>query len=296
MPVVSGADTLRRSGDTATDGPDPAVAEAQGGNMADPQQATETEETPELAGAGSSDDILGFGLFPTRREGVLRGPVALTGALGAAVVIGAFLYLSDQNSDRWELRCTHDRVEPRKGLYFPWGTRRLSDDAHDLLALPEGMSCATTRFSSLVELDRSFADLLLDTAEQRMQQGNPEALAQARQDVERAHRLNGLAAEQRSRAVDLQADMAYHEAREILRQVERNLWQARHKLERARSLGAEQRIGDLEGWLQFVEGETERFRPALGPNDVPPGELVTQIPDAGAAPAVPSPDEEDTFL
>ena len=86
------------------------------------------------------------------------------------------------------------------------------------------------------------------------------------------------------------------EAREILWQVERNLWQARHKLERARSLGAEQRIGDLEGWLQFVEGETERFRPALGPNDAPPGEPVTQAPDAGAAPAVSSTGEEDTFL
>lgn len=262
----------------------------------DPDRASESEETEEHLGGGSSDDLLGFGLFPSRREGLLRGPVALAGALGAAVVIGAFLYLSDQNSDRWELRCTRDRVEPRRGLYFPWWTRRLSDDAHDLLVLPEGMSCATTRFTSLVEMDQSFADLLLDTAEQRLQQGNPEALAQARQDVERAHRLNGLAPEQRTRAEHLQADMAYHEAREILRQVERSLWQARHRLERARSLGAGQRIGDLGEWLQFVEGETERFRPALGSSEPLPEVLETPAPDAGPAQSPPPPLQEETFL
>jgi hypothetical protein len=212
------------------------------------------------------------------------------------VVIGAFLYLSDQNSDRWELRCGRNQIEPRRGLYFPWGTRRLPDDAHDRLDLPEGVSCASARLSSLQELDLALADMLMEAAERRLQQGSSEALAHARQDVERARRLSGLTPEQRRRAEDLLADMAYHEAREILRQVEQSLWQARHKLDRARTLGAGTRIGDLDEWIQFVEAETERFRPALSTGDAPSGSS-SATPDAGPSPdpSPPSPSEE-TFL
>ncbi len=264
---------------------------------------TVTDERPEegelvedQAVHGGSDDLLGFGLLPERREGLLRGPILAVGAIGATVVLGAFLYLSDQNSDRWELRCSRDSAESRRGLYFPWWTRRISDDAHDVLALPPGVSCATVRLASRQELDSTLADLLLDSAEHRLQQGGPEALEHARQDVERARRLSGLSPEQRQRAENLLADMAYHDAREILRQVERNLWQARRKLERARGLGAGQRIGDLGEWLEFVEAETERFRPALGSAEEgePPESLA---PDAGPPPEQerPSPITE-TFL
>ncbi len=199
------------------------------------------------------------------RGSMLRGPVLIAGATVAAMLIGAFLYFSDDNSDRWELRCVRGSAEARRGLYFPWGTRRITDDAYDVQELPEGVSCASVSLASLEELDRILGALLLEAAEHRLQQGGAEALAKARQDVERARRLQGLEEEQRSRADALLADMAYHEAREILRQVERSLWQARHKLDRAQALGAGDRIGDLGEWLRFVETQTEHFRPDMGP-------------------------------
>ena len=195
------------------------------------------------------------------RRGWFGGSVTIVAALVLLLLAGFYLYSSDANADRWELRCARGQAEARRGIYFPWGTRRIADDAHDALSLPEGVSCATVSLTSLEELDATLGALLLEAAEHRLQQGGPEALAQARRDVERARRLQGLTVEQRQRAEALVADMAYHEAREILRQVERNLWQARRRLENARALGAGERMGDLEEWLAFVEAETERFRP-----------------------------------
>ena len=140
----------------------------------------------------------------------------------------------------------------------------------------------------------------LEAAEHRLTQGGPAALARAREDVERATRLQGLTEEQRARTEALLADMVYHEGREILRQVERDLWQARRKLERARDLGAGRRIGDLDEWLEFVETETERFRPAMTgarEGEELPGEDAQ--PDAGPEPTRPAATEHaasDTFL
>jgi hypothetical protein len=226
--------------------------------------------------------------------GVLRGPVVLAGALVAAIVIGGYLYFSDSNSDRWELRCTHGRVEARRGVYFPWGTRRIADDAHAPLVLPEGVSCASAAMGSVQEMDRVLAGLLLEAAEHQLQQGGPEALADARRHVERARRLQGLSREQRQQIEALVTDMSYHEAREILRQVERSLWQARRKLEHARATGAGERISDLDEWLRFVETETERFRPG---DDEPPAQAPSQPPPAAPAPTPPRPPEpDDVFL
>lgn len=255
-------------------------------------------------GGSSSQGPRGFGggLFSERGTeeafSLLRGPAVLVAAVVAAILIGAYLYFSDDNSERWELRCGRDQAEARRGMYFPWGTRRIADDAHDLLALPEGVSCASVRLGSLEELDRTLGDLLLEAAEHRLQQGGAEALAQARQDLERARRLQGLTEEQRRRADDLLADMAYHEAREILRQVERSLWQARHKLERAQSMGAGQRLGDLGEWIQFVETETERFRPAMGAGQPDEEDHTAPQPDGGPPPAQPPtpPVAEEVFL
>ncbi len=250
------------------------------------------------------EEARGFGadLFTNRhpeRGSLLRGPVALAGAIAAAIVIGAYLYFSDDNSDRWELRCARGQAEARRGLYFPWGTRRIADDAHDPLDLPEGLSCASVYMNSLQELDHALGDLLLEAADYRLQQGGPEELALARRDVERARRLQGLTDEQRSRAREFLADMSYHEARELLRQVERDLWQTRRKLERARTLGAGQRIGDLGEWLEFVKTETERFRPAMSSGQANEDLPESPQPDAGP-PSSPGPSStplpEDVFL
>lgn len=219
------------------------------------------------------DQSAGFGFggaFEERRErSFMRAPLSIAGAIIAAILIGAYLYFSDQNSDRWELRCTHGEALARRGLYFPWGTRGIADDAHGPLLLPEGVSCATVQLESLAELDRTLGALLLESAENRLQHGGDEALTQARQSVERARRLQGLTDEQRSRAEALLADMAYHEAREILRQVERSLIKARRKLERASSLGAGDRFRDLEEWHRFVQDATDLFSPADEDNTPP---------------------------
>lgn len=234
-----------------------------------------------------------FGDGSRESPGVLRGPVVLAGAIVAAIVIGSYLYFSDANSDRWELRCSHGRAEARRGIYFPWGTRRIADDAHDSLALPEGVSCASARMGSLQELDRVLGGLLLEAAEHQLQQGGPEALADARRHVERARRLQGLSREQRQQIEALVTDMSYHEAREILRQVERSLWQARRKLEHAQATGAGERISDLDEWLRFVATETERFRPGIGEPAPPP----PQPPPAAPEPALPrAPEPDDVFL
>ena len=256
----------------------------------------ELEELESFTEADESDGSTvgpGFGNDgqPGRRDAyLLRGPLMLVGVVIATLVIGAYLYFSDENSERWELRCTRGLAEARQGLYFPWGTKRIADDAHDPLELPEGVSCASVSPGSLEELDQILGDLLLEAAEHRLQQGGPEALAGARQDVERARRLQGLSGDQRRRADALLADMAYHEAREILRQVERSLWQARRKLERARNLGASERISDLDDWLGFIETETERFRPAMDSSrpdeEQPIAEPELDVPQ-------PTPDRQD---
>jgi hypothetical protein len=243
---------------------------------------------------GSRTGLEAFADGSHEGPGVLRGPVVLAGAVVAAVVIGGYLYLSDSNSDRWELRCAHGRAEARRGVYFPWGTRRIADDAHDPLALPEGVSCASARMGSLQELDRTLAGLLLEAAEHQLQQGGPEALADARRHVERARRLQGLSRDQRQQIDALVTDMSYHEAREILRQIERSLWQARRKLEHARATGAGDRISDLDEWLRFVETETERFRPGIGPSEAP---APPPPPPSAPRPAQPrAPDGDDVFL
>jgi hypothetical protein len=274
----------------------------------DPEELDEDDRMPAPSRAGRTggrrSGLEAFSDGSQEARGVLRGPVVLAGAIVAAVVIGAYLYFSDSNSDRWELRCARGLAEARRGVYFPWGTRRIADDAHDPLELPEGVSCASARMGSVQELDRTLAGLLLEAAEHQLQQGGPDALARARRDVERARRLQGLDAEQRRQIDALQADMSYHEAREILRQVERSLWQARRKLEHARSTGAGARISGLEEWLRFVEAETERFRPDMAP--VPPGvdapdspptpdRGVATPPPAEAVPPAPPP-PEDVFL
>lgn len=254
------------------------------------------------SGGRSVPHGFGGGLFSERgteeTTSLLRGPAVLVAAIVAALLIGAYLYFSDDNSERWELRCGRDQAEARRGLYFPWGTRRIADDAHDILALPEGVSCPSVTLNSLEELDRTLGDLLLEAAEHRLQQGGAEALAQARQNLERARRLQGLSEDQRRRADDLLADAAYHEAREILRQVERALWQARHKLERARTMGAGQRLGDLGEWIQFVETETERFRPAMGADQPEDESPSAPQPDGGPPPSQPPipPVADEVFL
>jgi len=228
-----------------------------------------------------------------------RSTLTLVGAGIGALVIGTFLYYSDRNSDHFELRCGRGQVAARQGLYFPWGTGSIDEEAHAPLLMPSSMSCAGASYASISELDTAFAALLLEAAEHRLTEGGPAALAHAREDVERATRLQGLTEEQRSRTEALLADMVYHEGREILRQVERDLWQARRKLERARDLGAGRRIGDLDEWIEFVETETERFRPALAggrADEETPREGAA--PDAGPppGPASPAPEASDTFL
>ena len=226
-----------------------------------------------------------------------RGTVVVVVSSVLGLVLVLLFYFADRNSDRYELRCIRGRAEARQGLFFPWGTRHVDDDAHAPLELPVGLSCATTRLPSLDELDALFGGLLLEAAEHRLTQGGPEALARARDDIERATRLGGLSEDQRRRADALLADMVYHEAREILRQVERDLWQARRKLERARALGAGQRIGDLDEWLGFVAAETERFRPAMagGREGAPTPDRET--PEAPPArPSAPAYEPTDTFL
>lgn len=240
--------------------------------------ARRERRTAEEAGDGFPEIA---GTEPSGRLG--RGTLLLFGAAVTAVVLGGFLFYSDRNSDRYELRCSRGSAEPRQGLFFPWGTSEIDDETHAPVDLPEGLLCAGARYSSLRDLDAAYATLLLESAERRLSHGGPESLAQAREDVERATRLQGLTEEQQVRAEALLADMVYHEAREILRQVERDLWQARRKLERARALGAGRRIGDLDGWLDFVERETERFRPAPqgGRASDPPPREEDRAPDAG---------------
>jgi hypothetical protein len=241
-------------------------------------------------------DLMGGHHEERRPGGLRRGTLAILGAALSALALGTALFYSDRNSDRYELRCGRGRAEPRRGLFFLWGTGTIDDDTHARLVLPDGITCADARFTNLVDLDAAFGALLLETAEHLLTLGGPEALAQAGEDLERATRLQGLTSEQQRRAEALRADMVYHEAREILRQVERDLWQARRKLERARGLGAGQRIRDLEEWLEFVESETERFRPALaggGPEDPHP---VDRQPDAGPLGSEVRAAPSDTFL
>jgi len=192
-----------------------------------------------------------------------RTPMLVAAAVILAIV-GGYFVVSERNSDRFELHCSRGQAEGRQGMFFPWGTRVIDDDAHSPIVLPSGFPCASARFESMVELDVALGDLLLASAERRLREGGAEAPARARLDIERATRLIGLTEAQRARAATLSADMAYHEAREMIRQVERDLWLARGWLEQAQAEGAGARITDVDEWLEFVVSETERFRPALG--------------------------------
>jgi len=252
-----------------------------------------TRTLEEAAASGREDD--------QAPSGLRRGSLALIGAALLALALVAGLAWADHNSGRYEIRCARGWAEPRQGLFFLWGTKHIDDEAHARLDLPDGVSCANARFSRRADLDAAFATLLLESAEQRVASSSPNAIARAREELERATRLNGLTGEQRRRAEALLADMVYQEAREILRQVEVDLWQARRKLERARGLGAGDRIRDLDDWLEFVEAETERFRPSLsGASDARspesrarPGESADGGADGGSD-AAPRP--EDVFL
>jgi hypothetical protein len=207
-----------------------------------------------------------------------------------------------------------------KGSYFLWGARPYVPDdpataeVYAPIPLPEGAApIPDGRFDEREALDRYLFDLLAGWAEPRIRSGEAVRMKEGFLYVDRAARLTGLSGTQAKKLRELQAEVAYFEARDRIERAGELLEEAREKLLLATEGSGYAReaaalLSQIEPANQVVAHAlravrlgvqgTEAVKPAYYPVPVPaapgngmvpvPGGTGTMVP-APAAPALPTP-------
>jgi hypothetical protein len=156
---------------------------------------------------------------PTRS----RSPLLLLLAVGLAVAV-AWL-LSERNARQWWLVPEEGRVVVKRGVFFPAGKATFKSDDPEMsrtyapFAPPPGAAVPQeSAFDDRAALDQALFEWLARWAREDIQSEQMARMERARGFLQRAARLAGLSPAQREQLRTLQAETAFQEAVEHLKQ------------------------------------------------------------------------------
>ncbi|MBI3074062.1 MAG: hypothetical protein HYY84_18285 [Deltaproteobacteria bacterium] len=268
-----------------------------------------TTETGAGAGAGAeARAAAGSGAVAVARTGGGTGKrrarkwwllAVLAAALGAGVWV--FISLSEDNASTYFLVAKEDRIEVRKGRYFPWGTS-LYEPAGDAkkafapIVVPKGVVSVTERtFRSAGELTVELFDVLRDLAKGEAYAAGAKDFARARGYLDRGLQLPDIAADRVREMNEIRGDVLYLEGKLLIDGAEAGLKEAQKKFEAAKRQGTTSRSRDVDYWMVFCERKVDAFHRteaprAVGADGVDAGALarplvvtVLVVADAGVA-------------
>jgi hypothetical protein len=233
-----------------------------------------------------------------------RSPLLLLLAVGLAVVV-AWL-LAERNARQWWLVPEEGRVVVKRGVFFPAGKATFKSDDPEMsrtyaaFTPPPGAGVPSElAYDDRAALDQAIFDWLARWAREDIQSEQMARMERARGYLQRAARLAGLSPAQRELLRTLQAETAFQEAVEHLKQGAEAL---RNALEGLR-LAAEARgpvaaeaaalgkaldpVSSSTGQLMLEASRfaAERYRAPQAPAGAAPAELR---PAPGAEPAAPA--------
>ena len=242
-----------------------------------------------------------------------RSPVLLLLAVGLAVAV-AWL-LSERNARQWWLVPEEGRVIVKRGVFFPAGKVTFKSDDPEMsrtyaaLAPPPGSAVPQeSAFDDRAALDQALFEWLARWAREDIQSEQMARMERARGYLQRSARLAGLSPAQRDQLRTLQAETAFQEAVEHLKQGAEALRRALEGLRlaaeaqgpvaaQAAALGkALDPVAAATGQLMLEASRfaAERYRaspPAAASSVGPPPAAIppaaSEAPATGAPPATP---------
>jgi hypothetical protein len=152
-----------------------------------------------------------------------RSPILLLLAVGLALAV-AWL-LAERNARQWWLVPEEGRVVVKRGVFFPAGKVTFKSDDPEMsrtyapLAPPPGSAVPQeSAFDDRAALDQALFDWLARWAREDIQSEQMARMERARGYLQRSARLAGLSPAQRDQLRTLQAETAFQEAVEHLKQ------------------------------------------------------------------------------
>ena len=238
-----------------------------------------------------------------------RSPVLLLLAVGLAVAV-AWL-LSERNARQWWLVPEEGRVIVKRGVFFPAGKVTFKSDDPEMsrtyaaLAPPPGSAVPQeSAFDDRAALDQALFEWLARWAREDIQSEQMARMERARGYLQRSARLAGLSPAQRDQLRTLQAETAFQEAVEHLKQGAEALRRALEGLRlAAEARGPVAAEADALGkaldpvaastgqlMLEASRFATERYRaapPAAATPSAATPPAAAETPATGAPPATP---------
>lgn len=237
-----------------------------------------------------------------------RSPILLLLAVGLAVAV-AWL-LSERNARQWWLVPEEGRVIVKRGIFFPAGKVTFKSDDPEMsrtyaaLAPPPGSAVPLElAFDDRAALDQALFEWLARWAREDIQSEQMTRMERARGYLQRSARLAGLSPAQRDQLRTLQAETAFQEAVEHLKQGAEALRRALEGLRlaaeaqgpvaaEAAALGkALDPVAAATGQLMLEASRfaAERYRapPPAAASSVGPPPATAETPATGAPPATP---------
>ncbi|MGA9520706.1 MAG: IF-2 protein [Myxococcaceae bacterium] len=223
-------------------------------------------------------------------------------------LVGLVAWLaSERNARTFSLRVEDGKLVVLKGRMLPMGAEPwapgdpLLADAYAPIPLegarPDAALLQTT-YSDRDELDRALFRQLEELARQRIHSEDEQTLEQGLYYLRRAQRLTGISQEQRLTLEQMQADVAYYQAKSKLEQARRIIADAVAQLElaaEAQGPNAErsrQMAAAITGPARALEQalrDTARAAPAQPGQEHAPVPEPATTPDAGTAPSTAEP-------
>jgi hypothetical protein len=168
---------------------------------------------------------------PTPRPSRSRSPILLLLAVGLAVAV--LWLLAERNARQWWLVPEDGRVVVKRGVFFPAGKATFKSDDPEMsrsyapIAPPPGSAVpGELAFDDRAALDQALFEWLARWAREDIQSEQMARMERARAFLQRSARLAGLSPAQREQLRTLQAETAFQEAVEHLKQGSEALRQA----------------------------------------------------------------------
>jgi hypothetical protein len=233
-----------------------------------------------------------------RRTARTMGRLLVT-LLVVALSGGVLFLLSELNSRSFSLQQVGDHLVVNKGRFLPMGARPYYPDDPEVAeayaplplqgVLPPGLTERT--FNDRESLDRALFDVIDQMARPKLASDTPEVLEQGLAYLRRAERLAGISPEQRTRLAQMQAEVAFFQARRKLDAARKQIAEALAQLKLAaqsNSRHARQAHTMLTELGPLGQSLEEALRKAVvtPPASTPPPEAAT--PPAAETPPAPA--------
>lgn len=211
-----------------------------------------------------------------------------------ALLAAVLFLMSKLNARTYTTAVTDDKLVVMKGRMLPYGSQpfRSSDpalmDAYaplDLHGFAPG-PITEERFSEREELDRALFVLIEQLARPRILSDDPETLEEGLYYLRRAEKLQGITEEQRRQLKQMQADVAYYQARARFEDARKLIAEALTQLEFAatsenrNARSANQMISEVEPIAnQLAEALRKSVHTLSAPADAPEAEQPAPAPE-----------------